>query len=182
MKQKIITMLVSQCLLAGYGMTAGAAAITPDVLPNLQPNLPRPEQQVNPIPTLPSEKSPAETEKIKKSAVRLTISAFKFSGNTAFSADELSKLVQEFTGHEIGIKELNQAIGKVRNYYRQNGYVLTQVYLPTQDVKKISDTSATVELAVLEGTMGEVKADTADTLNNAFFQALAEYQLKTVMW
>jgi len=89
----------------------------------------------------------------------------------------LAAQLAHLTGHEIGMRELNEAVGTVRNYYRQRGYMLTQVYLPTQDLQKTTEAEAVVELSILEGTLGEVKAEAGQGLDQDYFQSLSEYGL-----
>lgn len=143
----------------------------------LQQNLPRPIiPEPRPIIQVPQE-TPQPEKKQKKSSLKIVVNQFKFSGNKQFSDETLAALLTPLTGHEIGMRELNEAVGTVRNYYRQRGFLLTQVYLPTQDLQKVSDSGATVELSILEGTLGEVKAEAGQGLNQSYFQSLSEYGL-----
>lgn len=146
-------------------------------LPDIQQNLPRPVlPEPRPIIQVPEE-TPAPEKKQKKSSLKIVVNAFKFSGNKQFSNEILSAQLAHLTGREIGMRELNEAVGTVRNYYRQRGYMLTQVYLPTQDLQKTTDAGAEVELSILEGTLGEVKAEAGQGLDQAYFQSLSEYGL-----
>lgn len=146
-------------------------------LPDIQQNLPRPVlPEPRPIIQVPDE-TPAPEKKQKKSSLKIVVNAFKFSGNKQFSNEILSAQLAHLTGREIGMRELNEAVGTVRNYYRQRGYMLTQVYLPTQDLQKTTDAGAEVELSILEGTLGEVKAEAGQGLDQAYFQSLSEYGL-----
>jgi len=146
-------------------------------LPDIQQNLPRPVlPEPRPIIQVPEE-TPAPEKKQKKSSLKIVVNAFKFSGNKQFSNEILSAQLAHLTGRELGMRELNEAVGTVRNYYRQRGYMLTQVYLPTQDLQKTTDAGAEVELSILEGTLGEVKAEAGQGLDQAYFQSLSEYGL-----
>ncbi|MDP8567950.1 ShlB/FhaC/HecB family hemolysin secretion/activation protein [Methylophilus aquaticus] len=170
--------LALQCALVAHsGLALAGGATLPQIQP-IQPYLPRPElPQTNPIIEVPAE-TPAAPKKIKKSNLKIVVSAFKFSGNKQFSSEELSRQVEMLTGHEIGMRGLNEAVDKIRSFYRQHGYLLTQVYLPTQDLQKSTEATAEVELSILEGTLGEVKAEAGQGLDASYMQSLSEYGLK----
>ncbi|MFQ6333933.1 ShlB/FhaC/HecB family hemolysin secretion/activation protein [Methylophilus sp. 3sh_L] len=162
-------------LVMGYCAQAMAGGVSfPEPL---QPNIPRPIiPEPRPIIQVPQE-TPQPEKKQKKSSLKIVVKAFKFSGNKQFSDEVLAAQVAYLTGHEVGMRELNEAVGTVRNYYRQRGYLLTQVYLPTQDLQKITEAEAVVELAILEGTLGEVKTEAGEGLDQSYFQSVSEYGL-----
>lgn len=83
--------------------------------------------------------------------LKVTVSAFKISGNTLFSEAVLLETVKEFLGKEQTIDGLNDAATKVRAYYRERGYFLAQAYLPQQEIK-----GGVVEIAVIEARVGKV--------------------------
>lgn len=164
-------------LALGYTSQVLAGGVSLPDIQNIQQNLPRPAlPQSTPIIQVPAE-TPAPEKKQKKSSLKIVVKEFKFSGNKQFSDDILAAQVAYLTGHEVGMRELNEAVGTIRNYYRQRGYLLTQVYLPTQDLQKSTDKEAVVELSILEGTLGDVKAEAGEGLDQPFFQSLSEYGL-----
>lgn len=175
-RKSSIQMLVSCLFLAPLSMAMAGGVTLPQIQP-VQPNLPRPELPApNPIIEMPAE-TPAAPKKAKKSSLKIVVSRFKFTGNKQFSSEILAKQVASLTGREIGMHELNEAVDKVRSFYRQQGYLLTQVYLPTQDLQASTASSAEVELAILEGTLGEVKADVGAGLDAPYMQSLSAYGL-----
>ena len=174
LKNHLTRLGVINLLATGYMAQAMAGGAT---LPEIQQNLPRPVlPEATTIIQLPAE-TPEVQKKPQKSSLKIIVKEFKFSGNKQFSTEVLAAQVAHLTGREIGMRELNEAVGIVRNYYRQRGYLLTQVYLPTQDLQQASETSATVELAILEGTLGEVKTEAGQGLDQPYFQSLAQYGL-----
>lgn len=174
MKNQLTRWGVFNLLAIGYTMQAFAGGVS---LPDIQQNLPRPIlPQPQPIIEVPAE-TPQQERKQKKSSLKIVVKEFKFSGNQQFSSEELAAQVKYLTGHEVGMRELNEAVGTIRNYYRQRGFMLTQVYLPTQDLQKTTDSGAVVELAILEGTLGDVKAEAGEGLNQSYFQSLSQYGL-----
>ena len=83
--------------------------------------------------------------------LKLTVTAFRITGNTIYPSEVLAATVQEFVGKEQNIDGLNDAATKVRAYYRERGYFLVQAYLPQQEIK-----SGVVEIAVIEARVGKV--------------------------
>ena len=175
MKTKtIIRCLFAQALFTGTIPTLLAAPALPDI----QPNLPRPEiPSRTPVPTVPVERNQNDN-KVEKSTVKITVKEFTFTGNKQFPSDELSDLLTEYLNHPIDLTELNAAVNKVKNHYRQKGFVLTQVYLEAKQVQKASEDSSTINMIILEGTMGDVKTESSSPLKNDFFQSMAEYDLQ----
>ncbi|WP_024930179.1 ShlB/FhaC/HecB family hemolysin secretion/activation protein [Methylophilus sp. OH31] len=174
MKKQLKRIGLLQLLALGYTSQVLAGGVS---LPDIQQNLPRPVlPEPRPILQVPAE-TPVPEKKQKKSSLKIVVKEFKFSGNKQFSDEVLAAQLAHLTGHEIGMRELNEAVGTVRNYYRQRGYMLTQVYLPTQDLQKTTEAEAVVELSILEGTLGDVKAEAGEGLDQAYFQSLSEYGL-----
>ncbi len=176
MRKSTLNVLVSCLFMTPAGLALAGGVSLPQILP-IQPNLPRPEVPTpNTVIEVPAE-TPAAPKKSKKSTLKIVVSAFKFSGNQQFSSEILAKQLTTLVGREIGMHELNEAVDKIRGFYRQQGYLLTQVYLPTQDLQSTGASSAVVELAILEGTLGEVKAEAGEGLDAAFMQSLSAYGL-----
>lgn len=84
--------------------------------------------------------------------LKVKVAAFKISGNTVFPEAALLPLVSGQIGKELDFEELNQTANKIAVHYRSKGYFLAQAYLPAQQIK-----DGIVEIAVLEGHVGEVK-------------------------
>ncbi len=106
--------------------------------------LPAPKREVLPAPPPP----PA----LSAPALRVRVTAFRISGNTVFSQQDLLPIVREFVGRELDFKDLNEAASRIRAYYRARGHFLAQAYLPRQQIS-----GGVVEIAVLEGRLGKVE-------------------------
>lgn len=115
---------------------------------------PRPVPKPAPEITVQPEAKPALKA---QPGLKVKVAAFRISGNTVFSEAALLPLVSGQIGKELDFEELNQAASKIAVHYRSKGYFLAQAYLPAQ---QISD--GTVEIAVLEGRVGEVKLNTEE--------------------
>jgi hemolysin activation/secretion protein len=107
---------------------------------------PPPADEVRPRPPEPRPALPVSP------TLKVRVTKFTFSGNTLFTDELLSDVVQEFVGKELDFEGLTDAATKVRAYHRERGYFLAQAYLPQQAIK-----DGVVEIAVIEGRVGIVE-------------------------
>ncbi len=118
--------------------------------------------------------------------LQITVKKFRFTGNSQFSDDELSALLNSYLGRNIGFKELQAAAKRITEYYHAGGFFLASAYIPVQDIK-----DGQVEIAILEGrldashlTSDVIEAITPLRINHAvlqrFLDAYAEGELLTV--
>jgi hemolysin activation/secretion protein len=107
--------------------------------------------------------------------LKLTVTAFRVTGNTLFSEDVLLEQVKEFVGKEQTIDGLNDAATKVRAYYRERGYFLAQAYLPQQEIK-----GGVVEIAVIEARIGKVAVNVKEgsRYSESLMRGIIESHLK----
>lgn len=84
-----------------------------------------------------------------ESDVRFVLRSLRIK-SSAFSDDAFRAIVQEYVGKEIGLAELNHVTQRVTQIYREHGYLVARAYLPEQEIR-----DGAVEVAVLEGTLGE---------------------------
>jgi hemolysin activation/secretion protein len=82
---------------------------------------------------------------------RVRLTAIRFSGNTAFSADALQSLLADALGKELTFAELLRLAERVSRHYREAGYLVARAYLPAQGIK-----NGVLEMAMLEGNLGQV--------------------------
>jgi hemolysin activation/secretion protein len=139
-------------LLLAIATVPAIAQVKPDagrVLEEAQkrPVAPQPQRDVLPKqeirPALPGD-----------SKLSVKVVSFRITGNTVYSEAELLALLNDFVGKQLDFAGVNEAATKVRSYYRGNGYFLAQAYLPRQKIE-----SGVVEIAVIEGRLGEVKVN-----------------------
>lgn len=119
-------------VLEGSKQPAVAPRSTPDVLP----------------------RAPEPKPALGAPGLKLVVKGFKIYGNTLYPEKDLLAELTEFVGKEQTIDGLNDAATKVRAYYRQRGYFLSQAYLPQQEIK-----DGVVEIAVIEARLGKVAVD-----------------------
>lgn len=98
--------------------------------------------------------------------LKVKVTAFRITGNTVFAEAALLPLISGQIGKELDFEELNQTANKIAVHYRSKGYFLAQAYLPTQ---QISD--GVIEIAVLEGRVGEVKLNMKENARLREFRA-----------
>jgi hemolysin activation/secretion protein len=87
----------------------------------------------------------------QNAALRMTPSAFRFTGNTLYPEPVLSALLADFVGQPTDLAGLAIAAAKVAGYYRSNGYLLTEAYLPEQTFAAVG---GTVTIRVIEAKIG----------------------------
>ncbi len=105
--------------------------------------LPKPGPQ-----TVPQTPAPAAAD-----TVRVTVKAFRITGNTLIGEPELQAVLAPWVGRELGFSELQQATNAVAEAYRKRGW-FARPQLPAQDVS-----SGVITINILEGRFGEVRID-----------------------
>ena len=139
-------------------LASGVAAQTPPV-PGAGDILR--EQQLKP-PSAPTTAPGLQLEAPPRPALkslpglRLRVNGFRISGNTLIPDQELLPLLKSYVDRELDLAQLEQAAQAVTLYYRGKGFFLAQAYLPEQTVK-----GGVVEIAVLEGRLGEIRINRA---------------------
>lgn len=101
------------------------------------------------LPTLTHDINIKDAEKIE-----FKLSGVTFDGNKVISSRELSKVVAKHIGQTIHLKQLLDLIEEITVYYREQGYVLSQAYLPEQDIDK---KGAKLTIGVVEGHVHDFK-------------------------
>jgi hemolysin activation/secretion protein len=140
------------------------------VLEGVKPPAALPKSPVEVLPQI-AEPRPA----LGAPGLKVTVTRFKISGNTIFPEDVLLATLKEFVGKEQNIDGLNDAATKVRAYYRERGYFLSQAYLPQQEVRE-----GVVEIAVIEARLGNVSIDIKEgtRLSESLIRGIVETHLK----
>ena len=106
------------------------------------------------LPNLISPKFSAEPEVLRPSEdAVIVVKAFKFTGNTLFSADQLSATVSKYLNRSIKFIDLQEAAASIAEVYRKAGWVV-RVLLPDQDIQE-----GVVTIQILEAIFGGVKPE-----------------------
>lgn len=96
----------------------------------------------------------------------IEVSNVVFSGNTVFSSECLQKLIQDKLPHEFSVKDVRALCAIIKAYYVQEGYFLTRVYLPPQEVKR-----GILLIEILEGRLGEVSIEGNEYYSTKFIDS-----------
>ena len=60
----------------------------------------------------------------------VNILGFRFTGNTAFSDDQLAALLLDLSGQAFALGQLQQAADRITAWYRQHDWLLARAILP----------------------------------------------------
>ena len=96
---------------------------------------------------------------------RVQVSGYRFSGNTAFSDEELQSLTTAYTNRPISFEELLRLRDELTLHYVSHGYVTSGVLLPEQVVR-----DGIIELQVVEGTLGAVNVSDVERLRSGYVE------------
>jgi hemolysin activation/secretion protein len=80
------------------------------------------------------------------------IKQIEFQGNTVFSDQALSNLVEEWIGKQLTIPNLLMLRSAITDYYVNQGYITSAAYVPEQSI-----TDGVVIVQVVEGTLENVQ-------------------------
>ena len=81
----------------------------------------------------------------------ITVKAFRFSGNTLLSSEQLAPVVAKFRERSLDFTELQQVTVAVAEAYRAAGWIV-RVYFPQQEIQ-----NNIVTLQIIEAVFGEVR-------------------------
>jgi hemolysin activation/secretion protein len=109
---------------------------------------------------------PLADETLLKDTTPVAIQRFVFSGNTVYDSAALSALLADTTKGSNPLNVYAQALRRITELYRSNGYVLARAYLPAQKIE-----NNTLHIQVLEGQLAAVNLRNSGHLKDSFLQA-----------
>lgn len=141
-----------------WPVMAGAVELPPGALQQSD-QISRQRAPILPLPATPD--FDLRLQAPEKAAVPRAIEELLFevrgvrvSGNTRFAADEVEAIFKPATGPAVGLSTLREAAERLESRFRQQGYFLTRVYVPPQQVK-----DGVFEVQVIEGYVSAVYID-----------------------
>ncbi|HBE17545.1 MAG TPA: peptide transporter [Cyanobacteria bacterium UBA11159] len=136
-------------------------SLPPTTPPSLPQQLPPPQQLLPPnlAPTSPEVPNGGDQNKI-------TVQKFEFSGNTAFSNEELAKVTESFTNRSITFAELLNARSAITQLYVENGYVTSGAFIPPQSM-----TEGTIKIEIVEGGLEDIQVNGLRRLNDNYIRS-----------
>lgn len=119
----------------------------------------RDQQDLDRLKTLPSspksrvlESKPAPAAK-KPNEAKIRVQGFQIEGQLkAFTADELTWLLQDLIGQELTFEEIQSAADRIARHYQAKGYFLATAIIPKQEV-----VGGIVKILVNEGKLDSKK-------------------------
>jgi hemolysin activation/secretion protein len=140
--------------LTGPLLLAFAASFASASLAQTQPDAGSLLQQLERRPTLPPKALSTQTEQPPAMQAQagpgVTVSSFRFAGNTLRSAEQLSAAVANYLNRPLDFAQLQGAPAAVAELYRATGWVV-RAYLPQQDI-----VDGVVTIQIVEAVFGGV--------------------------
>ena len=104
--------------------------------------------------------------------IKITVTSFEISGNTAIPGEELQDLVADQLGRRLGLSDLRNVATRITALYRERGFPVARAYLPAQDIK-----GGKVAITILEGNFAKIQLRNASSLSDehalAYFKQAA---------
>lgn len=94
--------------------------------------------------------------------IKFTLSQLTIDGANTYDASSLSQFYQNKLGTEVSLAEVYGIASSITNYYRNNGYILTQVFIPPQEIEK-----GAVKIQVVEGFVDQIILQGVDNPSEA---------------
>jgi hemolysin activation/secretion protein len=139
------------CIAVGLMASGAVRAQTPPDAGSLLQQIEKQQHNQLPPKSPPQFLPPAPLQ--SHGGTTVSVSAFRFAGNTLLRSQQLSSVVAGFTNRPLSFAELQNAAIAVATAYRQAGWVV-RAYLPEQDI-----TGATVTIQIIEAKFGAVRME-----------------------
>lgn len=91
---------------------------------------------------------------VKDNSPSLLVSEFTLTGNKSIPSVQILPLLADFKGKKLTVAQLKAAVQQVTLYYREQGYVLANAYLPKQEI-----VNGQVRIDIVEGYYGNITVD-----------------------
>ena len=97
-----------------------------------------------------------EAEKPAVTGSSFVLKEIRVTGATLFTPQDLKPVYESYIGKLVMFKDLEMITSRIEAKYKEQGFLSTAVYIPKQE---ISPSEGIVEIAVSEGTRGELKVE-----------------------
>lgn len=143
-------------LLSLVGCNLLSAPNSGDALRESQISLPPEKKSV-----LPSiEYNTTESKHLVHGKQKVLIKGFKFIGNRALSTEVLASLLNDYRAKELSYEQIDEAVTKITDVYRKEGYFVARAYLPVQEIQ-----DGILTIGVIEGSYGVVRIHNNTSVN-----------------
>ena len=144
----------------GIALVAAGACIASDGLHAQAPGPGQIERQFGAPPPLPRDEgltvplTPGQQPPADADTVRFTLKQVELTGNTVFPAAALAATYQPLVGREVSLADVFRLADELTVQFRNEGYVLSRVIVPPQNIR-----DGAVQLRVVEGYVAQARID-----------------------
>ncbi len=162
--QRASTLLIGLVLWANQVAWAQQAPSAGSQLQQIPAPMPRPAAK-------PEQQTPIDESQVGTDAdtAKVLVKDLLITGVRSLEVEELIRVSGFAPGSSYSLAELRAMAAKITAHYRRQGYLLTQTYLPTQDV-----TDGHVRLAVVEGQYGQITLQNQSGLHERVARSLLD--------
>jgi hemolysin activation/secretion protein len=155
-----------------------ACALGPCVWAQAQPRVPLPgqvEREFTPPPALRAPPRPLPERPVLPAVpprapdLKLTVREIGIDGVTVYAFAELSPYLAPLLGREVTLEDIHRVAAELTAKYVADGYFLSRVIVPAQEIRNES-----VRLRAIEGYVAEVRFQGAKPAEEAMLRAYAE--------
>ncbi len=111
--------------------------------------------------------------------IHFTLQSLSIEGMSAYSPADMAPFYKDYIGQEISVATLFDIMGRVQQKYLDDGYTLTKVFIPNQNIE-----GGHAKLLVIEGYVAEVELgdglNPSPVIEDARRQILAMHPLNTI--
>ena len=99
--------------------------------------------------------------------IEFEIKNVRFDGGTLYSVEDMRKPFEDILGKKVGLEELRKRVAALETRYRQQGYFLTRVLIPPQQVR-----DGVFTIQVIEGFISQGFVDGGDARERALIEKM----------
>ncbi|MCE5286820.1 MAG: ShlB/FhaC/HecB family hemolysin secretion/activation protein [Pelosinus sp.] len=131
------------------------------------------EQQDKSLPTPEKQGSGIEVSGQRQETVsnvggpKIQVKSIHISGQSIYSQDKLLALISGGIGQKLTLGELQNLAGRITKYFRDQGYLVANAYIPEQDSK-----DGAVDIVVIVGQYGKIDLRNNSTLKEQMVLSL----------
>ena len=100
---------------------------------------------------------------------KIIVNSFEVVGNSIFPPEEIDVILATYQDRPLSLAELFQARSAITKLYTEKGYVNSGAYIPPQELD-----NGVVKIAVLEGTLEDIKIRGNKRLNDGYIRSRIE--------
>ena len=120
------------------------------------------------VPPTPDQKPPANADNVRFMLNRVTV-----DGSTVYKDAELQSAAASFVGKEVTLTQIYRIAEALTRRYRNDGYILSQVVVPAQNIQ-----NGAVRLQVIEGYVATARVTGANRVSTWQLEAFLAPVLK----